>query len=125
MDGFGECFRGNVMPDLSTLPKRIRYAAGVLIEVRDHALDLHRNDDFDTRYSWDVGSSLLKCADVWEQHADRLKIESDARRKMIEQLADEMKSDYESMSLNIIIDDWWPNRARKLIDRGWRKGDVK
>jgi hypothetical protein len=104
-------------PDLSTLPKRMRYAARVLEEATEREL---RENVFEER-KWSAERLLDRAGEF--NKADYAK-----RQKLVEELACELwglppgaamgwskaKESYQEVARSA---------ARKLIESGWRKGD--
>jgi hypothetical protein len=102
----GDGPRMSEQPDLSTLPKRMRYAATVLREA---------DARYDFNKVWPV-EELEGFADQWEAE-DRANGERDA---MAEELA---KTMFDIFAVRDLNDEPPRNMARWLVDQGWRKGD--
>lgn len=94
------------LPDLSTLPQRMRYAAAVLREV-------------DVRYNSLTGAvphENIWCAETLEAHADRWEAQEQQHEELIDELAKDL-SNYTG---------GWSHReaARSLINNaGWTKAE--
>lgn len=104
-------------PDLSTLPKRMRYAADVLKEARKahHSRPENGNSDW-AAYAWDP-TNLCYHADNWESEDS----EAADRDAQIEELAQAMYQQIYSVSRFQFP--WFQTVARNLVESGWRKGD--
>jgi hypothetical protein len=100
-------------PDLSTLPKRMRYAAEVLREV-------NKREGMHSDFSW-ANCGLRALADRWESE-DATAAERDA---LVEELAKGM-----ALAVWNGIDHWaddyvkalYLSCARFVVESGWRKG---
>lgn len=97
-------------PDLSTLPKRMRYAADVMDEYIS-ATSLHSGNPF--------AAHNLRVA------ADRLETRREAK---VEELARELCAGFHHASElpnNPVLADYYRRVAGELIESGWRKEDPR
>lgn len=103
-------------PDLSTLPKRMRYAATVLAEANERLASTTR-----AAYLW-ATTSLIEQAGLWEVE-DRATCDRDSQ---VEELARELWDAFTPT----FPDHWFSHgtpradfrdSARKLIESGWHK----
>lgn len=97
-------------PDLSTLPKRMRYAASVLEE----ATDWCNENQPGTNTVWNA-YLLFKNADVREAE-DR---EAAERKHIVEELAQELRDS--SAKAPIRRTEEYRELAQHLVESGWRK----
>ena len=117
-------------PDLSTLPKRMRYAATVLAEADARYARYTRKQMVDDCFGWD-SQSLQSVADEWEAQ-DR---EVAEHKTLIENLAREMFTEQGRLypkheNFKLPFDEAGAGSqsncrrlAAALIDAGWRKVD--
>lgn len=103
-------------PDLSTLPKRMRYAATVLAEANERLNELNILGK-QTGYLWG-SSSLIKEAGLWEE-SDRAAADHDTQ---IDELARQIHAyDLPPRTGFFEVRDMYRAIARSLIESGWHK----
>jgi hypothetical protein len=104
-------------PDLTTLPKRVEYAAGVAAEIA--ARERAENAGVRT-LTPNASDVLMQLAQRWEA-ADRVESEKDARVKTLAGLLRQFSDEYGVLPAEPF--DVFTYVARQLVAIGWRPGD--